>query len=263
MKADVFFTVFTKPWKLALHELGEHVSKLGFEGVELPVRPGYAVNPDNVAGELARAVTVLGEFGLKIASIAGTTDEKTIAACGEAGVPVIRVCLVPKADEHYLDFEKRIRGEYDRLVPALERHRVTIGVQNHCDRCLANAMGLLHLLDKYDKRHVAAVWDAAHNALAGEVPDLALDIIWPRLCMVNLKNAYWRRTSGPEAPFAQWQHYWTTGRHGLANWPTVIGELKKRGYSGPVCLTAEYSDHEATDRLAVEDLALAKELFGV
>jgi len=36
---------------------------------------------------------------------------------------------------------------------------------------------------------------------------------------------------------------------------------KKRNFSGDICLTAEYSDHDAVDRLIAEDIAFAKSLF--
>ena len=103
-------------------------------------------------------------------------------------------------------------------------------------------------------------WDAAHEALAGGLPDLALDVIWPRLCMVNLKSAFWKRTNGPEAEHAEWERYWTGGRHGRANWPAVAKELMARGYAGVICLTAEYSDEDSVDRLIAEDIAFAKSL---
>ncbi len=122
-------------------------------------------------------------------------------------------------------------------------------------------MGLRHLMEKYDRKHIAAVWDAAHNALNGEEPELGIDIIWDHLCMVNLKNAYWQRRNGPEAEVAEWGVYWTSGRQGLASWPRVVAELKRRNYNGVVCLTAEYSDEHAVDRLIAEDIAFAKSLF--
>ena len=108
---------------------------------------------------------------------------------------------------------------------------------------------------------VALVRSDKHNALDGEALDLALDIVESHLCMVNLKNAVWQRTNGPEAEYAQWTSYWTTGRHGLASWPQVADELKKRGWSGVVCVTAEYSDRDSINRLIAEDLAFAKSLL--
>lgn len=87
MIAPVTLTVFTKPWKCPLPELARHVAELGFDGVELPVRPGYPVTPDNIAAELPRAVQTFANHGLKVASIAGPTaircQEGAILCCDD------------------------------------------------------------------------------------------------------------------------------------------------------------------------------------
>ena len=255
---EIRWSVFTKPWRMPIPELGAYIRELGFDGIELPVRPGYQVEPENVQ-ELPKAARQLAEHGVAIESVAGPADEATIAACAEAGVPIIRT-MARIGEDGYLASVARIQAEYDALVPLLDKHGVRIGVQNHCDRFVCNAMGLRHMIERYDPRHICAVWDAAHNALNGEDPEMALDIVWSHLAMVNLKNAIWQRTNGPEAEHAQWKHYWTSGRHGLASWPRVAAELKRRGYRGPICLTAEYSTDEV-DRLIREDITYAKGLF--
>jgi sugar phosphate isomerase/epimerase len=255
-------TVFTKPWRFALPQLASHVAALGFDGVELPVRPGYPVTPDNVETMLPEAARILGEHGLKIASIAGPTDGRTLAACAAAHVPIVRVCVGLRPQEGYLEGEHRLQTEFDGLVPLLDRYGVTLGIQNHSGpRDICNAMGLRHLIARYDPRHIAAVWDAGHNGLEGEPPETALDIVWSHLTMVNLKSAYWRRKPVPEGAQADWEVYWTTGRDGRANWPRVAAELQQRLYTGVVCLTAEYSEEEAVDRLILEDLAFARALL--
>ena len=246
---------------MPLGRLGELVHALGFEGIELPVRPGYQVEPQTV-GQLPQAVRDLAASGVRIFSVAGPTDETTIAACAEAGVPIIRVMASIQQGESYLAAEARFRREYDALVPLLEKYGVKLGVQNHCGRFVANGAALRRLVEPYDPLRIGIVWDAAHEALNGGLPDLAMDAVWSHLCMVNLKNAYWQRTNGPEAEHAGLKTYWTSGRHGLASWPTVVAELMARGYAGVVCLTAEYSDHDAVDRLIAEDIVFARSLFG-
>ena len=267
----ITLSVFTKPWRMPLAQLGDHVAGLGFGAVELPVRPGYPVEPENVTRGLPDAARTLARSGVRIASVAGPTDERTVMACAEAGVPVIRT-MARIGPSGYLASVEALQAEYAALVPALERAGVTIGIQNHSGRFVANALGLRDLLAPFEAHHVAAVWDAAHEALNGMEPDIALDVIWPKLRMVNLKNALWRRTSGlrlrnaairvsPHSAVAIWRPQWTAGRHGLASWPRIVDELRRRGYEGTVCLTAEYSDEQAVDRLIVEDLRYAQSLF--
>jgi sugar phosphate isomerase/epimerase len=259
-ETKVAFSVFTKPWKWPIPALGQFLSGLGFDGIELPVRPGYQVEPQNVSRDLPQAVKQLWEHGLKIFSVAGPTDEATFDACAEAGIPVVRI-MASIGDDGYLATEARLQREFDGLLPLLDRYGITIGVQNHYGRYVSNASGLRHLIEKYDPNHIAAVWDAAHNSLQGEEPDLALDLVWSHLCMVNLKNAFWKRLTDPEAAVAKWTPHWTSGRQGLASWPRVASELVRRQYRGTICLTAEYTDEAAVDRLIAEDVAYARSLF--
>ena len=108
---------------------------------------------------------------------------------------------------------------------------------------------------------MGAVWDAAHNALEGEEPEIGIEIVWSHLSMVNLKNALRVRRPAPEGAPAEWETRWVGGRDGFASWPRVAAELKEREWRGPVCLTAEYSDEAAVDRLIAEDIAFARSLF--
>ena len=257
---DIVFSVFTKPWKMALPELGRLVHTLGFIGVELPVRPGFQIEPEHIARDLPQAVRELAESDVRITSVATLPTEAAIATCAELGIPIIRV-MAPIAGDGYLATEARAQQEYEALLPLLERYKVKLGVQQHYGRFVSNAAGLRRLVERFDPHYIGAVWDAAHGGLSGEEPELALDMVWSHLCLVNLKNVFWRRSTGPEAEDVEWKPYWTTGRQGLSSWPRVASALKERQYRGVICLTAEYSDEAAVNRLIAQDIAFARSLF--
>ncbi len=261
MSNSIKFSVFTKPWKkIPVPALGDMVHRLGFEGIELPVRLGFQVEPASIARDLPVAHKQLQECGVGIFSVATTPTPEAIRTCGKLGIPIIRV-MVEIGSDGYMATERRTQQEYQALVPLLRDAGVTLGVQNHNGNFVANAMGLRHLLEPFDPKIIGAVWDVAHNAINGESLDLAIDIIWSHLSMVNFKNAFWQRKNGPEADVAAWEVFWTSGRHGQASWPQVVTLLKQRGYAGVVCLPAEYTDEAAVDRLIAEDIAFAKSLF--
>ena len=263
---DVYFAVFVKPWKsLSLPELARHIRQLGFEWIELPVRPGFPCEPETIEKTLPEAVRVLREEGVQVLNITASlslTDERLYTGSLKAGVNMNRVIFDRQEGENYWDAEKRARKTLDEALPFCEKYGYKIGVQNHYGRCVpVNAMGMYNLVKDYDPKYVGAIWDPAHNALEGEDPESALDIVVSHLCIVNLKNAYWRRVNGPEAETAQWQVYWTSGRQGRASWLRVAEKLKQMDYQGPVCLSGEYSLEKDVDRLIEEDLAYAKACF--
>lgn len=259
--SQVKISVFTKPWKdLPLDKLCEFVKKAGFDGVELAVRPGFHVEPGQAERGLPQVAACLKDYGLEIYSVAAPLEESVFAGCAAAGVKVLRT-MAEIGEDGYLASVKRHQETYEALRPMAEKYGVTIGVQNHCDRFVSNASGLLHLLERFEPSHVGAIWDCAHNGLQGEDPELAIDMLWPRLTMVNFKNAFWMRANGPEAEHPEWKHYFTTGNQGLASWRRVVAELKRRKYAGVVCLHAEYDDESNVNAYTLQDIQYLRRLF--
>ncbi len=258
---DVRFAVFTKPWPGdSIEELADRVLGLGFDGAEVPVRPGFQVEPENAEKGLPELVERFADRQLSVVSIASVLEETVFAACAAAGVTLIRV-MAPVVRGQYLESEANLRRQLADAVPLCERYGVRVGVQQHYGDNVTDAVGLRSLLEGVDGRWVGAIWDAAHDALAGLAPESGLDIVWDRLFLVNLKNAFYFRTNGPEAEEAQWGRHFTTGAHGMASWPRVAAELRRRRYRGAVCLTAEYTDERAVDRLCRQDVVYARGLF--
>ena len=261
--------VFTKPWKCGIDELAEKLNRFGVQGLELPVRDGYPVNPENALEELPRAVARLASHGLKVFSAATNPTEASIEACGRAGVPIIRVCEHIDMRIGYQASVDAIKRRYKAALPALRRAGVKIGLQNHCNYDVGSAVGVMQVIGEFDPACVGAVLDVAHCGLDGEPEDMAIDIVWSHLCLVNLKNAFRMRINGPEAEEAAWRIYWTTGRHGYVSWRKTLKTLAARGYEGALCLCAEYSDPnsrgdlqgDAVNRLLAEDVAYVRELF--
>ena len=269
------FTVFTKPWKnITLEELGELIKNMGFDGVEYPLRDGYQIQPSDGIKGIKKLVDVLGKFDLTVGSIAGGIDvkftsdnkvaginEELFAGCGEAGVKIIRICQgLDKKLGFFMNLEQ-IKRTYDAVVPYCEKYNVTLGVQMHCDANISSAAETYILLKDYNPKHIAAVWDSGHNGLTGTEPCFALDTVWDMLCMVNFKAAYWKLRTGQENGEAKWDTYWTTAKHACGSWRDAVNHLKKRGYSGIICMPAEYSDESNVEKYTREDLAYIKSLF--
>jgi sugar phosphate isomerase/epimerase len=274
---DLQFSVFTKPWRSqSLDELGELVAGMGFDAVEYPLRDGYQVQKEDGAAGLRKLVNTLKSHGVAVASIACGIDvavedgkgkpvgatEELFFGCGEAGIPIVRICQGFNREIGFHENIAALRSQYDAIALLAEKHGVTLGVQMHYGSAdITNSYDSYLLLKDYDPKHVAAVWDSGHSGLAGESPRYALDCLWNNLCMVNFKAAYWVRRNGPEAETAKWGVHWTTGANGMGNWSEAVQYLKERGYKGAVCLPAEYSDEANVEAYARRDIQYIRSLF--
>lgn len=256
------WSIFTKPWRtLTPDALGEMVASWGFNAVEFPLRPGYQVEPDNAERDMPRLLAALKAHGVHISSVASGTDEGIFAACQAAQVSILRIMVSANRELGYLQSIDNTRAMLDGLIPLCEKYGVTVGIQHHYGFGVFNTMEMRHLLEGYDPRYVAAIWDAAHSALSGEIPAQAIDIIHDRLCLVNLKMAYYHRVNGPEAAQASFAPYFTTATNGPASWADAAQALAKYGYDGDICMPAEYTDEANVEKYIVQDVAYAKSLF--
>ena len=256
------WSVFTKPWREPqVGALGELVAGMGFDAVELPVRPGYQVTPDEVSTALSAAARELARSGVRVASIASGTDEATFAACADAGVPFIRI-MVPIGVNGYAATGTEIRRVLAGLSERAERYGVRVAVQPHYDDYIADSSELFALLQDVDPRHVAAIWDSAHDALARKRPEHGLELLWPWLGIVNLKSAYYERVDEPASAFGDpvWEPVFTDARSGMAEWGRALAYLAERGFAGPICLTAEYTDESDLVAKVTRDLEYAQSL---
>lgn len=252
--------VFTKPWpNLAIGELADLISELGFAGVELPVRPGYQVEPDQVGELLGKAVEAFKDRGLMIYSVAGDIDRATALACARAGVPVLRTMLKLDPEKSYRENVDAFRSRCRGIGEVLKDSPTTIGLQNHCDEFVSSAMGLIHAIDPLPSDQVSAVLDLGHTGLDGEGEEIAIDIAWPRLSLVNLKNSLRRVEGRDERGAAIWKRAWVSGRDGFTNWEKAIKELSRRNYLRPICLTAEYQDESGRAVVAGDIIPYLKE----
>ena len=249
-------SVFTKPWKdITSEQLAEHVVKLGFTGIEFPLRTGYQAEPQNATESLPKLAKIMKDHGIAITSVASDTTEEVFAACQAAGVPLIRIMAHVDVNKGYMACEAEWVKNLNALLPLCEKYNVKVGVQQHSGSCVFNTMELRHLLEQVDKRYIGGVWDAAHSGVAFENPVQALDIIWDYLFLVNFKNAYVKNDNGKFRP------YFTVAQSGACDWAQAVAYLKSRGYDDVICMPAEYSDEENTNEHAVEDLKYMKKLL--
>jgi len=232
---------------------------MGFDGVELPVRDGFQVQPGDPSSKLREVADIFHDHGVRIHSVAGAPTEELFAACAESGVPLIRI-MVPVSDDGFTATGRLVRAELDDMARMSYKYPVRVIVQPHFGYYASNSVDLANLLTDYDPQQIGAIWDAAHEALAGRAPEYGLESLWRWLSLVNFKNAYYRRSNAEGSQQAEWKPYFTDGQDGMAQWGRAIRYLVEHSYTGPICLTAEYTDETDLESRVSNDLKFARSL---
>lgn len=271
------WALYTKAWMdLPTRRLGELAAGLGFDAVELPIRPGAQVTPDTVVSLLGPTAEALGEHGLSIMSCAGPLGPDLARACHDAGIGKIRV-MANFVDGGYaasVEHWKRRLGEIADLVTSLG---LEVSVQPHHGKWVPTTSGILDILADLPVENFTVAWDSAHAALAGELdPAVSLDLAGARLGILNLKDALFVEVpeadrhltdpNGNQAYVPAYRPRFVPAGSGMSDWPRIFDWVADNGWNGPVCLTAEYSQaqgprlREITAELVATDLAWAKAL---
>lgn len=262
MSGPITFSVFTKPWKTqSIDELAAFVSETGFDGIEFPLRDGYQAEPADAETALPRLTERMKAYGVAVTSVASVLNEPVFAGCAAAGVPIIRIMMGHDLSADFYDDMAVRLEELHKKLPLCERYGIRVAIQQHYGPGLSNSMELKWFLDQLNSPWVGGIWDSAHSALAGEQPEQALSILWPRLFMANLKNACYRPAESADPATPPFTRYFTTGNQGQASWKRAADYLKAHGYQGVICLTAEYTQEDRVNEYIAADLKLAKSLF--
>jgi sugar phosphate isomerase/epimerase len=237
--------------KLNYEELGKTARQLGFEGVDLTVRPGGHVLPERAAEDMPRAIGSIRSHGLSVPMI--TTE--ILDASHPTARPILSTAArlkVPYFKPGYYRYGSRsveavlagVRPRLAGLVALAREHGMQAGFHNHSGDYVGEAVwDIRELIRDLDPQWIGYYLDPAHATAEGGLAgwQVSLDLVLPRLKMVALKDFYWAKKSG------KWIVQWCPMGEGMVNWPKVFAAFAGVRYVGPLSLHVEY---EPADELA-------------
>lgn len=238
---------------LPIAELGAKAMELGYDGIDVCVRPGHPVTPENALTELPKAVGLWQSRGLccpmataPVTFVDPMTEEaeRMYAGCAAAGVPRLKLGFFRFNDgDDYWQRVDESRRALEKFAQLSEQHGVQTVYQVHSGQCLgSNCAGVMHLLRGFDPKWLGAYPDTGHMLLDGEDDAMGLAMIRDYLSIVAIKDAaYVAQPPGSEP--AQLPCFVPVGK-GAVNWRRALGALKRLGYDGAFSVHTEYSFDE-------------------
>jgi sugar phosphate isomerase/epimerase len=225
-------------------QMAETAAALGFDGVDLTVRPGGHVPPEKVTSLLPAAVKAVKAAGLRVPMMAtGITDssdpltEQVLATAAEHGVRHYRLGYYRYSDtEDPGKSLTHIRSKLAGLAKLNEKHRITGNYQNHAGKNYfgASIWDLWAAMKDLDPRWIGSQFDLRHATVEGAMNwpvDFRMVSRW--VGSIVIKDFYWtgdRNRPIENCPLGQ----------GVTRFPDFLPILKASGFAGPVSVHYEY-----------------------
>jgi sugar phosphate isomerase/epimerase len=247
--------------KLNYEDLGKQVREFGFNGVDLTVRPGGHVLPENAASDLPRAVERIRAHGLEVPMITtGLTSGSDPAArpilstAARLKVPFFKLGYWNYAGKDVEKTLAAVKRETEALVRLGREFGIAAGFHNHSgDYVGAPVWDIREIISGMDARWIGYYFDPCHAVTEGGLDGwlIALRMALPRLKMVALKDFYWEKRAG------RWEMRMCPLGAGMVDWPKFFSVLAGARFSGPISLHVEYEPADEHAAIA-NDLAFMK-----
>src|SRR5688572_29603842 len=229
--------------RMNARELARTLKGLGFDGVDLTVRPGGHVDPKRVTNDLPVFVEAIRHEGLAVPMIttellsdADPVAHPTLETAARLKIPFYKAGYYRYK---FVDVRKELEAAGQQLrglADLSRRHGMRLGYHNHAGYIGGPVWDFAPFIERLDAATVGYYFDVRHAVVEGGDGGwrTALDLVSPRLSMVSLKDFFWEKSGG------SWRQRHCPMGEGMVDWKQFFAMLAKTPFHGPVSLHVEY-----------------------
>jgi len=229
---------------LGYEEMAEACAMAGYDGVDLTVRPGGHVLPENVERDLPLAARAVRDAGLelimmttRITDPADPRTETILRVSSELGIRYYRLGYYHY--DHTLDMEKNLsifRDQMSRLAAINEKYGMHGAYQNHAGNYFgAPVWDLWQVIGELDPRWTGCQYDIRHAVVEGARSwPLGLELLKDHIRCLVTKDFRWSREEG------EWQIKNVPIGEGMVDFQAYFKKLKELDIAGPISMHIEY-----------------------
>lgn len=237
--------VFSKHLQfLDYEEMAETAKEIGFDGVDLTVRAGGHVLPENVEKDLPRAVKAIEKAGLKIPMMATDVNDPdnhltrpVLKTAAEHGIKHYRMGYLS------YDFDKGIEETLKDYLPAIKKlvsinkeYGIVGNYQNHDGTNVgAPIWDLWYLMKDHRPEWIGCQFDIRHATVeGGHSWPVDLQLIAPYIQTLVVKDHKWGLVDG------KWRIINTPVGEGMVEFDRFFRMVREMQIGGPVTMHFEY-----------------------
>ena len=250
---------------LDYNEMAAAAAEMGFDGLDLTVRPKGHVLPENVVDDLPRAVAAMQKYGIapgmmttNVWDVNNLEHKTVLQTASNLGFTHYRTGWLKYPEDKSIPDTQTVYGQEAAALEVLNKDLGVIGCyQNHAGNHVGAPIWDLPPIFKATKNeHMGAQYDIRHAVVEGGSSwELGLRQIKPFIKSIVIKDFNWGKVNG------KWKPVNTPLGEGMVDFNRYFSLLKKYGINVPVSLHLEYDlgGAEHGDREITID---KKEVFG-
>ncbi len=224
-------------------DMATMAKNLGFDGVDLTVRPGGHVLPENVESDLPKAVEAIRKKGLKVPMITtrilnpeSQTTHNILRTAGELGIKIYRTGWWKYRDVSVRQLLKEKNLVIKKLAEVNQKYGIKGAYQNHAGNYVgAPCWDLLELLNGVSPDWMGVQFDIRHAHVEGAMSwPYSLEILAPYINSIDIKDYRWVVNNG------NWELRNVPLGEGMVDFEAFFSSLKKLGVSVDTSMHFEY-----------------------
>lgn len=252
---------------LNYNDMSEAAADMGFNGLDLTVRPKGHVLPDRVSEDLPAAVMAMKKHGLttrmmttNVIDVESKEQRTVLETASKSGISHYRTAWLSYPEDRAIAASQAIYGQQLKNLEVLNKELDLIGCyQNHAGNHVgAPIWDLPPILQATKNANIGCQYDIRHAVVeGGSCWELGLRLIQPFIKSIVIKDFKWGTVNG------QWKPVNTPLGEGMVDFDRYFSLLKKYNINVPVSLHLEYdlggAEHGAT-KISIDQQEVFKQM---
>jgi sugar phosphate isomerase/epimerase len=225
--------------------MAQTAAELGFDGIDLTVRPDGHVHPERVEDELPRAVEEVRKAGLDVPMIVTAitepddpTTRKVLQTASRLGIRHYRLGYWRYAkDRSPAELLPELEAKAKALAEMNKEHGIVGDYQNHtgADRVGAAVWDLWYLFRNLDRRWIGCQFDVRHAAVEGGYSwPTDFRLVADRVHTLAVKDFRWEKVQ------ERWEARTCPLGEGMVDFDLFLSLVKGINFEGPISVHYEY-----------------------
>jgi L-ribulose-5-phosphate 3-epimerase len=247
-------------------EMAAFAKKIGFNGIDLTVRPGGHVLPENVEKDLPRAVSQIKSQGLTVPMITtaitnadNPLTHAILKTASKMGIKVYRMgwWRYEKGRSIKSQIAEK-REEMLKMNTLNEKYKIQGGYQNHAGNYVGAAVwDLAEILKGIDPKWTGVQFDIRHATVEGAFSwPFTFELVAPHINSLDIKDFAWQEINN------EWKVVNVPLGKGIVDFNQFFELMKRHSISRDYSIHYEYdlggAEHgRLPTKLTMEELALA------